>query len=591
MSTFNIVLLSLIIASIIYGLFVLIIGFRQEYQLHKRGNICYANYFDYKPYFNRSISPLYLILSGIACAFLITLIALVSFNVQMRIYTIALGFTLVIVALMIYMHISSIKYNRDLYPFDEFYDVIKSSYANKEKIENNIKVIDEKYQIINKSISSLNERLTNLIKDFVAIPNLEDCLKPLDKIRAEQEAILASFNTNLSEVFDKAIKDYLVNNGTVSASNYIFNPDKELRIDKVMNEISLAVKEKFKLYVIDSFKNLKHKNSNALIELSNLMYSYDAFEPEYATVLLKAVINEPNEYLNVVDYMYSKKLIDFDMINLCVNADYEWIFTQKVTPFVTKNEFVNIVVNIIKKNSLKVTNKFLILCEKGDAEYIKNALTIAALSNETSTLMTNYIELLQIDGGFNSLSTRYENIGYALNYYYNVIGTGNVKIKEIIDKENYLAFKDYLDSTYNSVLVNLEPLLMKSFRTMLYYSMYCKDKVALFEMKKIYFIYSEYKRTLNVTGLLCLTSLLDAIMCTYITDKSALDAINMNINDNAKLKEYDLYYPISNNKGKNLKGYGKDLLTNLIKRKKNELTTIVNHIEKERLTFDKIRYI
>ena len=591
MSTLNIILFILIIVALLYSAVVSLLGIRREMLLHKRRNICYENYYDYKPLFNKTINLPYLIVAGIACLMSLTLIVTVSFNVQLRVYIFALVAALALVGIMIYLHTSSIKYNRDLDEFDEFHTIIESSYANKEKIEGNIKLINEKYEVVARSIGTLNLKLSELIKDFKDIPDLDDCLEPLIKLRKEQETILASFNTNLSDVFDKSINDYLINNGTVKASNYIFNPDKEMKLDKIMNDISLAVKEKFKLYVIDSFKNMKHKNASALIELANLLYQYDAFENEFSMVLLKATINNPEEYSIVVDYMYSKKLIHFDILEYCVNNKYDWIFTKATSSSITTNEFTKLIVDIIKLNYLKLTNKFLILCEKSDAEYIKNALSVAAVSNETSILMENYIELLQVDGGFNSLATRYENIALALDYYYNVIGTGNTKIKDIIAKDSFLAFKDYLDSTYNTVMISLEPLIMKSFRTMLYYSMYCKDKVSLFDMNKIYYIYSEYKRTLNVNGLLCLVSLMDSMMCIYVNDSASLDAIKANINESAGLKAYDSYYPLSSNKDKDPKKYGKDLINNLLKNKKTELTTIINHIEKERLCLDKIRYI
>lgn len=591
MSALNIVLFVFIIVTLLYGATVSFLGLRREMMLHKRRNICYDNYYEYKPLFNNTLNLPYLIVAGAACLLSFSLIITISFNVQLRIYIFALVAILALVGIVIYLHISSIKYNRDLDEFDEFYTAIASCYANKEKIEANIKLINEKYDEASKAIGSLNVRLADLLKDFKEIPGLDECLEPLDRVKKQQETILASFNTNISDVFDKSLSDYLVNNGTVEAEKFVFNPDKEIRIDKIMNDISLAVKEKFKLYVLDSFKNMKHKNANALIELADLLQQYDAFEKGSTTILLKAVIDNPEEYSIVIDYMYSKKLIQYNMIEYCVSKKYDWIFTQATKAALTPNEFTKLVVAIIKSNSSKVANKFLILCEKSDAEYIKNALSVAAVSNKISILMENYIELLQVDGGFNSLATRYENIAYALDYYYNVIGTGNTKIKDIIEKDNFLAFSDYLDSTYNTVMVSLEPLLMKAFRTMLYYSMYCKDKVALFDMSKIYYIYAEYKRTLNVNGLLCLVSLMDSLMCIYVTDSSALDAINTNINESVGLKEYDSYYPLSSNKDKNTKKYGKDLISNLLKNKKAELTTIINHIEKERLSLDKIRYI
>ena len=63
---------------------------------------------------------------------------------------------------------------------------------------------------------------------------------------------------------------------------------------------------------------------------------------------------------------------------------------------------------------------------------------------------------------------------------------------------------------------------------------------------------------------------------------------NLNIDDG--IIYYDDFYPLSANKNKNFKIYGKELLRNLLEEHFEVLTSVINHIEKDRLFIDTIRH-
>ena len=205
--------------------------------------------------------------------------------------------------------------------------------------------------------------------------------------------------------------------------------------------------------------------------------------------------------------------------------------------------------------------------------------------------MTRYIELLELDGGFNSLSNRYENIALSLNNYFISTNNQNDKISNIINNDSFYENKTLLDEAYNSVLVKLEPVLMKTFRSMLYFSLYCVKDFKYFSQQKINAIYVEYKRQLNIIGLLCLSSLLDAVTLANVRELSTAQLVKKNIDELSGDSLYEKFYPVTGNKVNNLKLYGKDIIQNLFKNNKQELSTLVNHIENERLVLDKIRYM
>ena len=112
-----------------------------------------------------------------------------------------------------------------------------------------------------------------------------------------------------------------------------------------------------------------------------------------------------------------------------------------------------------------------------------------------------------------------------------------------------------------------------------------------FSQQKINAIYVEYKRQLNIIGLLCLSSLLDAVTLANVRELSTAQLVKKNIDELTGDSLYEKFYPVTGNKVNNLKLYGKDIIQNLFKNNKQELSTLVNHIENERLVLDKIRYM
>lgn len=400
-----------------------------------------------------------------------------------------------------------------------------------------------------------------------------------------------SFDDKMPGVFTDSLIKYLKSGGMANSQTYIFNPNMDLNIDPIVTAISNKLKSKYLTYIQESFINLKHKDSASLIELVNILSSFDLFDEKYIDILIDVVNGNPTNNKPVIKYLFDNKHVNYKLINKCVTANREWIFDYPVAKYVSNNELTTLVADIINRNNMNITNKFLMLVDKGSSDAIKHGINVASLNNESSVVMSRYIELLELDGGFNSLANRYENLALSLNNYNLVTGTSNSKVTSIINNDTFYENKDYLDETYNSVLVKLEPVLMKTFRSMLYFSLYCSNDFKYFSQEKMNAIYVEYKRQLNVIGLLCLSSVLDAIILANSKDTSTSMLVKKNIDDLTGNTLYEKFYPVTGNKANNLKLYGKDIIQNLFKNNKQELSTLVNHIENERLVLDKIRYM
>lgn len=591
MSLNNIILMCLIFLLVVYNLIIMIVYIKRETILHKRGKINYSNYHSMKSLFNLSISTKAIVFALVGIILTITMCCIILFNDALKVYLWLLVATLGLNIMGLASYLTSTQYNRNLKEFDEYHNKIESSYANKDKIINNLKVIENKYQFVNGEIQKLNKKIGELILGFIELPNIQECYDPLNKIKKEQEDILMSFDDKMPGVFTDSLIKYLKSGGMANAQTYIFNPNMDLNIDPIVTAISNKLKSKYLTYIQESFINLKHKDSASLIELVNILSSFDLFDEKYIDILIDVVNGNPTNNKPVIKYLFDNKHVNYKLINKCVTANREWIFDYPVAKYVSNNELTTLVADIINRNNMNITNKFLMLVDKGSSDAIKHGINVASLNNESSVVMSRYIELLELDGGFNSLANRYENLALSLNNYNLVTGTSNSKVTSIINNDTFYENKDYLDETYNSVLVKLEPVLMKTFRSMLYFSLYCSNDFKYFSQEKMNAIYVEYKRQLNVIGLLCLSSVLDAIILANSKDTSTSMLVKKNIDDLTGNTLYEKFYPVTGNKANNLKLYGKDIIQNLFKNNKQELSTLVNHIENERLVLDKIRYM
>ena len=591
MSLLNNILMCLIFLLVIYNLIIMIVYIKRESILHKRGKINYNNYHSMKSLFDLSISPKVIVFALIGILLTITMCGLIFYNDTLKVYLWLLGATLVLNIMGLSLYLTSTKYNRNLKEFDEYHNKIESSYANKDKIINNLKVIENKYQFVNGEIQKLNKKIGELVLGFIELPNIQECYNPLNKVKKEQEDILMSFDDKMPGVFTDSLIKYLKSGGMANAQTYIFNPNMDLNIDPIVTAISNKLKSKYLTYIQEAFINLKHKDSTSLIELVNILSSFGLFDEKYVDILIDVVNGNPSNNKPVIKYLFDNKHVNYKLINKCVTANREWIFDYPVAKYVSNNELTTLVADIINRNNMNITNKFLMLVDKGSSDAIKHGINVASLNNESSVVMSRYIELLELDGGFNSLANRYENLALSLNNYNLVTGTSNSKVTSIINNDTFYENKDYLDETYNSALVKLEPVLMKTFRSMLYFSLYCSNDFKYFSQEKMNAIYVEYKRQLNVIGLLCLSSMLDAIILANSKDTSTSMLVKKNIDDLTGNSLYEKFYPVTGNKANNLKLYGKDIIQNLFKNNKQELSTLVNHIENERLVLDKIRYM
>ena len=588
MVAFEIVLIVIIVTLAIYSLFIMSNVFFREAKLQKRKCINYDNYYELKPLFHFTLNKNYIINCLVALGLNLIVLLIIAANNILNVYLPLVICLIGIVALSFILHLTSIKYNRDLDAFDKFHSVVKSSYDNKIQLENNIAIIDTKKAEITAEIDKINEKFTGWIQNYAQHDKFYILVAPLDKLKKEQELKLSAFDNSIMSVFENSIIEYLKNNGTVSASNYVFDPDKTLNIAEAIDIIVKKVKEKFILTIQETVELSKYKTPAALAELIKILINQKAFNDKYVDMLIKKINLAPKDYQSVAQVLFDNNLISYEMIIKGIDNGNDWFFNFPILKVIKNKEISELIERVIKKNNTPMANKLLIYANKTNSEFIKEGVNKAKTNNDCSTIIMKHIDLLELDSGFNYTSNRYENIALTLKDYYESVGEKTNEIDKIIYNDLFLQSKSFLESKYKEAIDEMEPLLTGLFNMMLCFSLYCSN-FKLLSQSKINVLYIEYKRLLNFDGLFTLFTLLCAIVLLYSKDNLAIDLVTQNIKMiNNSFDDSDVYFGNIKASIANPTTYGRNMILNLYKNHNEVYSTIINHIEAERLVIDKI---
>ena len=583
---------------IIFAALLIVAGFalvalyaKRDLILHKRKAISYENYEEYKGYFTFEPNKTLVILGASYLALVLIASFLIVRNDILRIYLIAFAAMELLVGSSLALYYFSKSYNKNLTEFDSIYESINNSYINKQRLLDFIKVLKSRRDEIRSDIKKINDNCESLVLNYKGIDGLTEIDKPLSDIIVAQESIANGFDNTMTGIFTKSLIEYL-RSGKISSHTYnLFNPITGVELEKICTGIQDEKKRIFSDYIVSVFENAEFKGNQALIRLADVLRANGMFkDEEYTQIILGYISTHEQNREEVVNYLYDKNLITYQVLLDCEEKEFNFMFDRSVNRYLTEKELIEFISIMIKKNNHKLANKYLVFCTKADCESIKTALDIAAASNKTSELFEGYYHLLQLDSGYNDISTRYESIALTLRNYFANDKTSLDNINRIINQESYLENQVSLDAMYNRALADMQPILDKCFKSLLYYFVYGKDYVTQVVEEKVKWLFVEYKKCLNARGLLCLAALLDGLMLITVKDKAKAKTICDNILSSGNIcADFD-YYPLSANSKNNYVLYGKEIIENLYTGDNLPvLRNVIMHIESKRLMLDTFR--
>lgn len=575
----------------VLGIVILVFCAKRELVLHKRKAITYENYKEYKKYFSFEPKKILLILGLIYLLVVLATMFLILQNDVLRIYLIVLIAMEILVSTSLILYYFSKSYNKSLTEFDSIYESISNSYVNKQKLIEFIKVLKSKRDEIRKDLKKIDDNCESLVLDYKGIDGLNEIDKPLTDIITAQESIANGFDNTMTGIFTKSLIEYL-KNGKISSHTYnIFNPINSIEVEKICSDIQEEKKRIFSTYIVSVFENSQFKNNQSLIRIAELLRANAMFKEEkYVHIILDYISSHEQGREEVVNYIYDKNFVNYQILIECEEKGRNFIFDRSINRYLTEKELIEFISTIIKKDNYSLANKYLVFCTKADCETIKTSIEISAVTNKTAELFEGYYHLLQIDSGYNDVSTRYESIALTLRSYFTNDKDALDNINRIINQESYLDNRVSLDAMYNRALSDIQPVLDKCFNSLLYYFVYGKDCVSQVVEEKVKLLFVEYKKRLNTRGLLCLAALLDGLMLINIKEKSKAKTVCDSILSYGNIcTDFD-YYPLSANSKNNYVLYGKEIVENLYADENLvTLKNVIMHIESKRLMLDTFR--
>jgi hypothetical protein len=576
---------------VVAGIVMVALYSSREVILHKRKAINYENYMVYRGYFTFEPHKALVILGIVYLALTIVVSFLILRNEVLKIYLFIFGAMTVWVGTSLVLYYFSKGYNRDLSEFDSIHESISNSFINKQKLLDFIRVLKARRDEIRSDVTKIHDTCDTLVLNYKGIDGLEEIDKPLSDIIVAQESIANSFDNTMTSFFTTSLIDYL-KSGSISAHTYnLFNPITGIELEKICTEIH---EEKIRLlsaYIVHVFEKAQFKDNQALIRVADMLRNHGLFkDAKYTQVILEYIATHEANRDEVVNYLYHNNLVNYQVLLRCEDKGYIFLFDRSVNRYVSEKEMVEFITIIIKKDNYKLANKYLVFCTKADCEGIRTALDLAAVSNKTSELFEGYYHLLQLDSGYNDVSTRYESIALTLRNYYAKDKTSLDSVNRIIEQESYLENQVHLDAMYNRALADLQPVLDKCFKSLLYYFVYGKDCVTQVVAEKVKWLFVEYKKCLNARGLLCLAALLDGLMLVSIKDKAKAKTVCESMISCGRLCDSFEYYPMSASSKSNLVLYGKEIIENLYAANNLPvLRNVIMHVESSRLMLDAFR--
>ena len=445
---------------VVAGIVMVALYSSREVILHKRKAINYENYMVYRGYFTFEPHKALVIPGIVYLALIIVVSFLILRNEVLKIYLFIFGAMTVWVGTSLVLYYFSKGYNRDLSEFDSIHESISNSFINKQKLLDFIRVLKARRDEIRSDVTKIHDTCDTLVLNYKGIDGLEEIDKPLSDIIVAQESIANSFDNTMTSFFTTSLIDYL-KSGSISAHTYnLFNPITGIELEKICTEIH---EEKIRLlsaYIVHVFEKAQFKDNQALIRVADMLRNHGLFkDAKYTQVILEYIATHEANRDEVVNYLYHNNLVNYQVLLRCEDKGYIFLFDRSVNRYVSEKEMIEFITIIIKKDNYKLANKYLVFCTKADCEGIRTALDLAAVSNKTSELFEGYYHLLQLDSGYNDVSTRYESIALTLRNYYAKDKTSLDCVNRIIEQESYLENQVQLDAMYNRALAGLQPVL------------------------------------------------------------------------------------------------------------------------------------
>ena len=575
----NSLLMVLILVSLSFSLLMFLLA--KQFVLSQRSKISYSNFYKKQKYYVLKPSVSLLIIACLVIFYGITLLVLFSLSNITRIYLTAVIPSIVILSFCFIDELTISKKNRDLSYFREKYQVIKNAIKGKEILSRILLSYNKNLELSKADWDRVVESINNLTTDKIPQAYCES-INNLEALLIDFKNQLDGFDDECVSKFDSSISSFIKKGKTIEIEVKGLDAPEEASVVKASHKVKEEINE---LIISQSEKILtKHSlvNDGCLIKLLEMDSSNNISFKIWIDKILN-YINTFKEKESEICYLFDSKTIEMADVLGANKAGFYWIFSYDIYPYFSKNDFSEILSQLISLESIESIRELLKHLKSERISYFEDIINHLSVKNKCSDLIQAYIDLFKSKYGFAHEINMYENMAYSLLSFWKIKGGQQLKkIESIVASEKFISNKDYITFEYEKAQEEVAKTRNVFIDTIISFRNSNISNKNLFDGDKCVSLYQEYAASLNVQKIEALILLLNAVILIEEKSKSVVEC---SIDCLKSLKRTASTYS-GKLITKNSEEIGKTILNSLLENNNKELLSIINRIEKERMGYE-----
>lgn len=584
---------SILLFLIIYAFLLVVIGFIQEFKLRYRSKINFKNFLKLINSFQLKIKKVYVFLIFLFIISSTYYSLIIIRNPVYSIYIIVIELLNILLFLILLLHISSVKYNKDISVYSNYHRIIRKSFDNKEQLLEQIKNLENMHKSLIMECNELNTDFSKYFINYTGIDNLMGTLLPINEVIKSYQEQTSSFDYNITNNFNFALRNYLKTGEHNSLTIKEFEFIDTVSLKNILSSINNEQKQ-----CIHNFSLNKLKDNHIISpeQLMNLIVKLVLLKISITDEFVMEIMNYINVQFNykkkILSLLTNQKLISVNVLCHYIHLkDWSWVYDIPLSKLINQQDSLMVFTSIINSNASNCAFKILTSFDPKFNKNLKKALTQEKTENETRKMFVIFSKLQTSDDFVNRKSIKYENLAVILNHYFEDYYRQDneaVKIREIVKHQTFEENAKYIETVYERVKAGYKDLFLKTVNTLFIYSNSSCSMNEYINYEKMLNQYSEYRKNLNINELNILDVLIKILILINEEDISKINTIYEMLEENVdkvykgKLSKKDLQYE------KRIY-VGKTIIKNLTNNNNiKTLKRVLNRIENGRVVLDKV---
>lgn len=581
-SAFVMMILYLVIsiAVILYNVYL-------ECAFRYRRLISFKTYKYFQTFYMQKISYLNIGLISFDIFLSILFFALFIGSNVVRLYTIVFIPVDLIMGLFLYYELTRPKYNNEnIVTFDSYYrDLFRVEKSKAQLLEKINKVESEFNNLSNelmKTFKEYNTCLPNKNKEAEFEEYIQKCKDEFAQNRGE----LVDYNKLVIDQFNSALNEYLTSG---LESDYEIPEFKTIDIHQMFGYVS-TLRQMFETY-FDQYTKAKLaqgvlKTPEKMATVFDIAIKFNVkFSDDDILKILKGVNDKISKKEEIALYMLSQNLISEDVFReAVVMRDWAWCLNEDYVFNKSRKRIIELYSDVVAHNAINSCNKLLNMNTIDQTDILTRVLNTATKSNACTQVIKFRIIIRSNDQEFDNPSTMYENMAVSIRNYVidNPEDDNRYWILGVCQNSSYYENRDRIENVYLRISQKIKEKYdyVNNLLICFYEGDLSKNKYI--DNTKITNLYLENILTLNNQSLRVF-ALLACSLILLVDESDANVKIALDGLQHHKLGREAIEATITDIDA------GKYILRELFKTSLDKIIPIVNRVETQRMSLDKLK--